>query len=372
MNIAKVVFDDHAFSLQRHGGISRLFAEVIASAKQYGAFQADLACRVTRNRHLAEAGFFKGYILPDWLPIWRKMRQLRKLNAACLDRLIDQGADIYQQTYYDIAAAQRYAGKIPIAITVYDMIPEKHPEFLQNAKNVHAGKKEMCDIANVIFCISETTRHDLIDTYNIDPARTRLAPCGRDWQYFVRRGEYTNPPKLPQNYVLFVGAREGYKNFAVVLRAFAQVSERFSDLHLVCVGQPMRNPAELSELPEHLHRRVVITQCSDAQLYHAYKRAKAFIFPSRYEGFGIPILEAWAAEVPLLLADQPVFHEIAGEQADYFAPDDDEALAQLVIAAMDNNFWDQARRSKAKQRLQRFDIKNIQQTLGAVYQELLS
>jgi glycosyltransferase involved in cell wall biosynthesis len=371
MNLPRVLFDDHAFSIQQSGGISRLFAEISGAAGPEQGFESLLACRVTRNLHLRHSPNFRGVVLPSWLPFARKPAGLRRLNAPVLRHMMGGAFDIYHQTYYDVAAAERLAGRRPVVVTVHDMIPEKFPQFFADPDSVHAGKAQMCRIADLVICDSETTRDDLIALFGIDPARVTVALCGRDTDLFVREGAKSAVPKLPDNYLLFVGTRGGYKNFKVVLQAFAALADEMPDLHLVAVGRPFRQDRELADLPERHHHRVVALRMSDGELFHAYRGARSFIFPSLYEGFGLPILEAWAAECPLILSDHPVSREVAGGEALYFSPEDPHALAAAVRGVVTDGAWGEDRREGSRLRLQQFTIANTRRRLTEIYQSLM-
>jgi glycosyltransferase involved in cell wall biosynthesis len=140
--------------------------------------------------------------------------------------------------------------------------------------------------------------------------------------------------RLPQPYVLYVGRRGLYKNFRVLLQAFAGLSHRRRDLHLVCVGGGPFLDGERQHITSlGVERHVVRVDLDDAQLGAAYREATCFVFPSKIEGFGLPVLEALASGCPTLLADIPIFREIGADAALYFSPDDVGSLLDLLERA---------------------------------------
>jgi glycosyltransferase involved in cell wall biosynthesis len=136
-------------------------------------------------------------------------------------------------------------------------------------------------------------------------------------------------------YLLYVGMRTFHKNFDVVARAMARAHP---DLELVLAGGGPLTSAEQMRLQElGLADRVRQLTPSDEDLRALYRSALAFVFSSRYEGFGLPVIEAMASGCPTLLASTAVFREIAGDDAEYFAPDDEDALAAAIDRMVDDD-----------------------------------
>jgi glycosyltransferase involved in cell wall biosynthesis len=134
---------------------------------------------------------------------------------------------------------------------------------------------------------------------------------------------------LPQQYVLFVGNRSAYKDFAVLVEAFAGL--RDANLSLVAVGGPGFDDDEV-RLFERLELANRVQHCllDDADLARAYANALCFVFPSRHEGFGLPTLEAMSSGCPTVLCDSSSHPEVGGDAAAYFPPGDVEALRRTL------------------------------------------
>ena len=325
----RVLFDDEIFSIQFEGGVSRYFTELVEGLPATGVTPL-LPFRLTCNRHLAQSPAFSGWRLPRFTGSRSILRALnRRGSLAALDR----GAyDVWHATWYDGAAVARARGgpsPKPIVTTVYDMTPEVMPEAIPaGIGNPHAGKREMVEAADAVVAISAATKADLIRLTATPADHIRVIHLGVGDGMLWRQGG-ASPTGLPDRFVLFVGKRGGYKNFAGVAPALAALLQDDHDLHLVCVGGGPLSADETAPFGA-VAARVQQLQADDATLAWCYAHAAAFLFPSRYEGFGLPILEAFLNRCPTLLADRSCFPEIGGEAALYFDPDRPEQLVDQL------------------------------------------
>jgi glycosyltransferase involved in cell wall biosynthesis len=137
-------------------------------------------------------------------------------------------------------------------------------------------------------------------------------------------------PRVPEHYLLHVGNRHKHKNVGVLFNAFAELAGSHPDLHLVLCGNRL-SAAERTELEElGILGRTICLRVSDDDLPAVYNKAAAFVFPSRYEGFGLPVAEAMASGCPVLIAETPALLEVSDGTAPTFAPDDRAGLVQLL------------------------------------------
>jgi glycosyltransferase involved in cell wall biosynthesis len=185
--------------------------------------------------------------------------------------------------------------------------------------------------ATRIIAISETTKNDVMRFYGhpsekidvVQPAvdRTLFRPRQSDARFAALDGE---------PYVLYVGGRGGYKNFGNLLEGFAQSAAK-GRLALVVAGPPWRETerAQLARLGLESRARLVAHPSAE-QLAQLYSGARAFIYPSLHEGFGIPLLEAMASGTMVLASDIAVFHEVAGPAAVYFDPHQPVDIARAL------------------------------------------
>ena len=141
--------------------------------------------------------------------------------------------------------------------------------------------------------------------------------------------------KLPNSYILYVGKRARYKNFSLLLHAFPKLTKKHCELHLVCVGDAAFNDEEKSLISNlNITDRCHHLSTDDIGLKTLYYNAKCFVFPSLYEGFGMPILEAFSQRCPVVLSNSSCFPEIAQDAAFYFDPYSVESCIETVDKAL--------------------------------------
>ena len=179
--------------------------------------------------------------------------------------------------------------------------------------------------ADKIIAISETTKRDLLTYLEVDESKVEVIYHGIDIKTPLKLEKVKD---LPSSYLFFVGDRSGYKNFYLMLNAFAALSKKHPDLHLVLSGGGNLVGAEIEiitrlKLQDSVHHYNV----TDEQLNYLYSHALLFVYPSLYEGFGLPLLEAMNMECPVICSDIGSFSEIVNDAAIYFDPTDMESIS---------------------------------------------
>lgn len=317
-----VVFDDQIFSMHRRGGISRYFTQLLQEFSSVDDLRVSTPFKYVVNEHLKEAFPDRYHMIPKpgRVPV-RPVLDL--LNSP--GRRSAAKADIVHHTYYRASHLGTYTASRQVC-TVHDMIPELFPEFFPRG-NPHQDKQMFTDQCDAIVCVSETTKKDLLRIYGDLDKPIAVTYLGADRIFF-------DPPRtdwgFDHPYVLYVGARKGYKNFGLLAEAFSRLTTP-RKLHLLCVGGGRFTTSE-SELFETLgiSQHVVQLSPSDTELPTVYKQASVLCFPSRYEGFGLPLVEAFAVGCPVVVADTPCLVEISGGAADVVDPDSPDHLAQSL------------------------------------------
>lgn len=326
----RVLFDDEIFSTQLEGGVSRYFTHLVEELPAAGVTPL-LPFRLTCNRHLGQSRAFAGW-QPPRFPGSRRM--IRAINRRDSLAALDRGQfEIWHASWYDgtaLAHVRTQPAKRVVA-TVYDMTPEVMPEaIVAGFDNPHAGKLAMVEAADLVVAISAATKADLLRFSPVPADRVRVVHLGVG-ERLLWRPALGRPEGLPDRFLLFVGKRGGYKNFDGVAPALAALLAATPDLHLVCVGGGSLAVAESAPFQAvGAQDRVRQIQADDGTLAWCYAHAAAFLFPSRYEGFGLPILEAFINRCPAVLAERSCFPEIGGEAALYFDPDRPEALVDQL------------------------------------------
>ncbi len=235
-------------------------------------------------------------------------------------------ADLTHRTFY-LADYLRQGPSVPMVVTVYDMIPELFPDLFPRG-NPHMHKREYVRRASMVLCISESTRQDLLRVYGPLESPALVTHLGVSRRFAPRS---PLPSWCPDNYVLFLGNRSGYKDFRVAVEAFAEIAPKWPATRFLAVGGGSFSEAEDALLSRWSVRSLVIQRdASDEELPGVFGGASAFVFPSRYEGFGLPTLEAMACGTPALLADSSSHREAGGDAALYFPPGDSSTLASQL------------------------------------------
>jgi glycosyltransferase involved in cell wall biosynthesis len=327
--MTSVFYDRQMFENYTHGGVARYFA-ILATRGTEAGFDPSFNIEYSCNSHYFDLGGGALRRVPP-LPKVRRVTQLLNWRAA---RQLPRG-DLWHSTHYDAMHLASVPDTMPMVATVHDMIPELSPEYFSD--NPHKAKFDYVERAKVVIAVSQSTRDDLVSVYGTDPSKVIVVHHGID-TVNIRLSEL----KLPEPYVLFVGSRSKYKNFKTLAAAFAQFQRRRPDFSLVCIGGGPTTRAEKDQLRDLGVSKVVFRTASEEELNYAYAHASVFVYPSLYEGFGFPIIEAMANNCPCILSRASCFPEIAQDAAVYFEPLDVDGLA----AALDSVVGNQALRSK--------------------------
>lgn len=359
----KVLYDSVVFSDQTFGGISHYFVRLMNSLP--AAWDYRLSLLASENEYLSLLRRRCPHITLRHFPEHRKLYRLingfaDRRNAAA------GGYDVFHATGF----TPWYAGRIksPVVITVHDMIYlDNYREGLLK-KEVFDNVEKTIRGADHIIAISEHTRRALLGHFSgISPDKVTVVHHGVD----IPSGTLLPLAGIPDNYILFVGHRGGYKNFDTFLEAFAMLAAKDSDIQLVCTGKSFsrgeRERIAALGLDKRIHSRFIDAIDMDA----LYANARCFVFPSRKEGFGMPVLEAFAAGCPVVLSDTSCFPEVAGDGALYFSPDDPEDMACRISSVVyDDGFRDEMVK-KGTAMLSRYSWEKTAARTAAVYESLL-
>lgn len=365
MNTPHILYDSQIFDAQTLGGISRYFCEIIPRMN----ITYDIGLRFTDNvylqsRHINRHQFYA----PQW--IFQKYKQkITRMNQKYSISLMKKRSNyLFHATYYDPYFLS-HIGNHPFVITVHDMTYERLPEYFlpREVELIYQQKKTLIDRAQRIIAISQNTRKDLIEIMGADPNKIDVIYHGTDMKPL---SSYPSM-NLPEKYVLYVGSRYKYKNFYRFVRSFAQLAHKDSHLHLMCTGHPFHDTEFQLLETLNITSRTHCIQASDIELCTLYHQAQAFVFPSLYEGFGIPILEAYTCQCPVVLSHSSCFPEIAGDAGAYFDPTDTNDIASCLAEVL----YHPARRKelveKGNLRRQLYSWEQAAQQTAICYQKAL-
>jgi len=281
---------------------------------------------------------FNGYLplLPDrstWglriprIPkTFRLVRASSEGLAALLMRIFR--ANIVHETYY---SANAYAPRgVRRVITVYDMVSERFPAEFGGGQFTDI-KRIAVSRADHVLCISESTRRDLIELFGLPAERTSVVHLGCDGLVpSADKGTQTQNDVRP--YLLYVGSRGGYKNFKALMQAFSRSNYLRSGFSVMCFGGGAFTLDEQVLFQQLQLSREHVSQIggSDETLATMYRNAAAFVYPSLYEGFGIPPLEAMSLGCPVICSNTSSIPEVVGDAGEYFDPSDPESMRAAI------------------------------------------
>jgi glycosyltransferase involved in cell wall biosynthesis len=315
-----VLYDGQIFLLQRHGGISRYFSELIREFRDnpdLGIVPVLETRKALSDNALDLLSDFRFERVRNY---WVAFIELVKLSM--LGKRPTFHADLNHATYY-LPSFLRRDKSIPFVVTLYDMIPENTPRRIR-FWNPHFAKQKYIKNASLVLSISNSSAKDMLRQYGIrlDVTTTYLG-VSADFKPGLAR-----TANQSYSYFLYVGNRGGYKDCQTSIEAFSRIAKANPDLRLVLVGGGDLRGNERSTLKKlGLSNRVEQISVSNEDLPNYYSNAVGLLYPTRYEGFGLPLVEAMASGVPILASDIAINHEICQEAATYFSVGDSERLA---------------------------------------------
>jgi glycosyltransferase involved in cell wall biosynthesis len=354
----RVSYDAQIFRRERRGGISRYFTELVGTYQREPSLGVipSVAARFVASKHLAEAGLGSRVVVPR---ILGRASQLFPVSQG-----LGKGADLVHHTYYS-PFVLRGDRQLPRVTTIHDMIPELMPEYFPRG-NPHWAKRQHVEQSSGLVFVSEASRRDLLRLYGPQDVPMAVAPLAPGSTFHPRVPD--SSPSLP--FVVFVGARKGYKEFDTVLLALARL--RPPGLSVVAVGGGSLSRAERARVEElGLVGRVRQVSVSDEGLARLYASAIALVVPSRYEGFGLPVVEAMATGCPVVASDIEVFREVADEAAEYFAVGDADALVVALERVLGDHVLRRSLREAALLRVRDFSWSRTARITAALYREVL-
>lgn len=378
----RVLFDNQCFDMQRWGGISKYHTQLLKTfLKKPEQIEIKVGVVSNRNEYLASLNPLKYKITEKRkIPYERSVSKILysvfrsskmvfprlKNKYYSIDELCSGNFDIFHPTYYDTEFIDYYNGVF--VLTLHDFTPELFPDMLKRQNTLIDAKKLLAQRARRVIAISESTKNDAIKILNLNPDKIDVIYHGfetpNDNDIIVKG--------LPDKYVLFVGNREHYKNFALFLSAMEKIIQKFPDLYVLCTGKAFSTEESIMITTLKLSNRVLCRKFMEEELSFVYRNAKVFVFPSRYEGFGFPVLESFNAGCPTALSDIPVFHEIAGNAAQYFDPKDRESIQYAIEKILSDRILQQQCIDLGKKRLSQYSWEKTAQNTLDCYQRALA
>jgi glycosyltransferase involved in cell wall biosynthesis len=332
----RILYDHQLFSLQNTGGASRYHFELMRYLAGSPDVKAELFLGMT------------GTVYP--------FQELRSPNTRVMSFRAPLGPggeryvaneilgnaivpflgkmDVYHPTSYRRMPLVRTRRTVA---TAYDCTHERFPYIFRYLKEVLRAKQALYARADAIICISEFSRKDLLEFYGVDAAKTRVIHLGITPLSCCEVAATELRQHLRRDFVLYVGSRAPYKNFDGLLTAFHETRLHDSFDLLVLGGGPLTHKeVELAAKLGVAGSIISIPRASDQMLAEAYGRAKLFVYPSFWEGFGLPPLEAMAAGCPVLASNTSAIPEVCLDAPFYFDPQDQASFNHALLYAIND------------------------------------
>ncbi|MDH6504727.1 glycosyltransferase family 4 protein [Polynucleobacter sphagniphilus] len=325
----KIAYDPQIFSFQIYGGVSRYICEIASKISTSGAADVKIVAPFFVCKYLdrLDRNLVVGFKAPNLGPL-KLFFRFCSMAFGHIYLLLLKPSIIHETYFFPYALGSKKAKRV---LTVHDMIHEKFASsnFLWDK----ASKYKLLAVhrADHIICISEATKIDLMDLFGVDSKKISVIYHGYSLGPKSIRG-LSIDLKLPSRYLLYVGHRGGYKNFKRFLEAYVLSNAINQDFDIVCFGGEDLGVEEADLWIELGISPKKITHLSggDEVLFHLYQNAGAFIFPSLYEGFGLPPLEAMSNDCVVICSNAASIPEVVGDAGEYFDPNDVEDIKDAM------------------------------------------
>lgn len=331
-----------------------VYAPKVKSAKQIDAFLANENIKLK----LPKNGPF----------LWRTLNILKDLTQ--------DDCQIFHGLSHEIPLAIQHT-RIKSIVTIHDLIFLRFPQYYKfiDRKLYEWKSKSACNRANKIIAISEKTKKDIIDLYGINPEKIEVIyqSCDDSFKTPFQKETLSRiraTYKLPEKYILNVGTIEERKNLKLAVQALKEVNE---DYKLVVIGKQTAYFKTVEKEIEKLglkNRLLFLTNIPFADLPGIYQMASVFVYPSFYEGFGIPIIEALYSGVPVVAATGSCLEEAGGPHSLYISPKDANALARAINQIIENPQLQKEMKEKGLEFVQKFNSPVVTQQLMDCYLSL--
>ena len=328
----------------------------------------DLRCQVPERENLCYC-FPKG-----WQPLGKSYWR----SHAIVSQLQRDGIQLFHGLSGELPVGIRHSG-IKSVVTIHDLIFLRHPEFYHWIDTkIYAWKfRQTVREADHIIAISECTKRDIMELGHVDERRISVV-----YQSYAPRFKDFKAPPIPElcsptrslsskRYLLSVGTIERRKNILLAVKTLPLLPE---DLSLVIIGRHTPYADEVKAYAEKHHladRVIMLHNVSNAALPSYYAHAEAFVYPSVYEGFGIPIIEAISSGLPVVACTGSCLEEAGGPDSLYVSPTDVQGMAAAVLQSLRNAAGREQRIQRSQAYIRRFEGANVAEQVADIYQRLL-
>jgi glycosyltransferase involved in cell wall biosynthesis len=368
----RIAFDEQIFLLQEYGGISRYICSLAKELAATPDVEARIYAPLHYNGHLQELSDPSKFAwrVPRINKTTRLVSGISRFVASQMIRALQP--DVVHETYY--SSYRTVPKKSAVVITVYDMIVERFPQMFTASESGTAQKHAAVNRADHVICISESTRQDLIEIFGFPEEKVSVVYLGfDDLSFDVGVPAPLDVPLMDRPYLLYVGGRGGYKNFAGFLRSYAASKFLRDELMVVCFGGGALTSDERALIADLQisQDQVLCMGGGDHVLASLYRDATAFVYPSRYEGFGIPPLEAMSLACPVICSDTSSIPEVVGDAGEYFDPENVDSMTHVIESVVQSTEKRNQLIRKGHERCDMFSWSRCAQETLSVYKGLM-
>ena len=373
----RILYDHQVFSLQDAGGASRYHYELVKHLSSMAGLEVEMLMGLSASV-MPFAALRQPHTKILTSPTRLKPGVVRYAANELLSALagpVSGRFSIYHPTLY---RALPWVRRRRIVVTHHDCIHERFPNLFPNAASIIASKRKLFAQTDAIICVSASSRRDLLHFYEVAEEKAHVVHHGFSPLPAPAMDEAAPAEFGQRPYLLYVGSRAGYKNFGLLLEAFSK-SGLAGEYRLLAVGggefsmEEQRRIASLG-LAEEVS---LIPKGSDRLLAQAYRGAALFVYPSLYEGFGFPPLEAMSLGCPVLVNRTSSLPEICGDAAFYFdatassAYSASDALCATLLSTLEDPAALAAKRRLGEQQVAGYDWGGCAQRTLDIYRAVL-
>jgi glycosyltransferase involved in cell wall biosynthesis len=358
----KILFDHQIFSSQVYGGVSKYFAEVIT---RLPAENWEISAWLSNNEYVKFHHLFKATSFFPQINFRGKGRIMSELGKPySIYKMLQGKYDVVHQTNFDTYLIKAIGTK-PMVTTYHDInfLTEQNYQ----PRMVELQKKSL-ERADAVIAISENTKRDMLRYFDIDEKKISVVYHGIDIPVIPSQFD-DRVVQVP--YILFVGMRHLFKNFKNFIKAFATVSKKYPEVHIVCTRQDFSSEELALFHSLGIESKMKVIKADEVTLNRLYRDALFFIFPSKYEGFGMPILEAMINKCPVALANSSCFPEIAGNAGIYFNPNEIDSIAEIIEKFLDSQTLREIYAQKGYERALKFTWQETSNRHFEIYKSLM-
>jgi glycosyltransferase involved in cell wall biosynthesis len=299
------------------------------------------------------------------------------MSKSIVADLVHDRVQLYHGLSNELPIGLRKAG-IRSIVTIHDVIFLRYPGYYKSIDRAVYLKKMQyaCREADHIVTVSDSTRRDVISYFGVEPQKISIIYQGCDDSFHIpvketKMKEVRTKYRLPEKYILNVGTIEARKNLMLAVKAMLKVDK---DIHLVAVGrltsyaEQVKDFIAQNDLGSRVH---ILTDVPLNDLPAIYQSSQLFVYPSFYEGFGIPVIEALYSGVPVIAAIGSCLLEAGGPHSIYVSPENEQAMVDSIKKFFANDALRNKMIEEGRKHAFRFDDQLLSQQMIQLYQQVL-